>query len=158
MLSLTFVFNYSVLSCHGAWLHPLFNLVEVAFCTELSGNNYLGSELGGKVLCVGSFCPLQSCIRTYNACSNALMYLWSQILLCGDVESNPGPINRNDVDINNVHSKFCKHSLVINCGFARVAIYELSSVSYGHHRSDVLDKAARLDHFVYIVFISTSSM
>ena len=34
---------------------------------------------------------------------NALMYLWSCILLCGDVESNPGPTNGNDVDIN-VHT------------------------------------------------------
>ena len=71
--------------------------------------------------CVVSFRPLWSCIRTYNVRSNALMYLWSRILLCGDVESNPGPTNGNDVNIN-VHGKFCKRSLVLNCGFARVAI------------------------------------
>ena len=75
------------------------------------------------------------------------MYLWLRILLCGDIESNPGPTYGNDVDIN-VHSKFCKHSLVLNCGFARVTIYDLSNVSCGHHRSDILDKAARLDRFL----------
>ena len=126
MLSLTFVFNYSVLSCQGAWLHPLFSSVEVVSCPELSQNKYLGFRLGGNVLCLGSSHPLRSCIRTYITCSNALMYLWSRILLCGDVESNPGPTNGNDVDIN-VHSKFCKRSLVLNCGFARVAIYDLSN-------------------------------
>ena len=87
------------------------------------------------------------CIRTYITCSNALMYLWSRILLCGDVESNPGPTNGNDVNIN-VHSKFCKRSLVLNCGFARVAIYDLSNTLSGHHRDDIINKAARLDHFL----------
>ena len=135
------------MSCQGAWLHPLFSSVEVAFCPELPGNKFLGLQLGVKVLCVGSFRPLWSCIRTYNVCSNALMYLWLRILLCGDVESNPGPTYGNDVDIN-VHSKFCKRSLVLNCGFTRVAIYDLSNVSCGHHRSDILDKAARLDRFL----------
>ena len=82
----------------------------------------------------------------YSTCINTLLYLWSRILLCGDVESNPGPTNGNDVDIN-VHSKFCKRSLVLNCGFARVAIYDLSSISSGQHRDIVLDKAARRDRF-----------
>ena len=147
VLSLTFVFNYSILSCQGAWLHPLFSSVEVAFCPELSHNEYLGLRLGEKVLCVGSFQLLRSCIRTYSTCINTLLYLWSLILLCGDVESNPGPTNGNDVDIN-VHSKFCKRSLVLNCGFARVAIYDLSSILSGHYRDSVLDKSARLGRFL----------
>ena len=147
MLSLTFVFNYSVLSCQGAWLHPLFSSVEIVSCPELSQNKYLGFQLGGNVLCLGSSHPLRSCIRTYITCSNALMYLWSRILLCGDVESNPGPTNGNDVNIN-VHSKFCKRSLVLNCGFARVAIYDLSNTLSGHHRDDIINKAARLDRFL----------
>ena len=58
----------------------------------------MGLQLGVKVMCAGSFCTLWSCIRTYNVCSNALMYLWSRTLLCGDVESNPDPTNGN-VDI-----------------------------------------------------------
>ena len=82
----------------------------------------------------------------YTTCSNTLLYLWSLILLCGDVESNPGPTNGNDADINK-HSKFCKRSLVINCGFARVAIYDLSSISRGQHRDTIIDKATRLDRF-----------
>ena len=61
MLSLTFVFDYSVLSCQGAWLHPLFSLVEVAFCPELSENKYLGLQLDKQVLCVGASHPLRSC-------------------------------------------------------------------------------------------------
>ena len=95
------------MSCQGARLHPLFSSVEVALCPELSGNKYSGLQMGVKMLFVGYFRPLWSCIRTYNVCSNALMYLWSWILLCGDVESNPGPTNKNDVDIN-VHGKFSK--------------------------------------------------
>ena len=83
----------------------------------------MGLQLGEQVLCVGSSHPLRSCIRTYNTCSNALLYLWSWILLCGDVESNPGPTNGIDVDID-VHSKFSKRSLVLNCSFAGVAIYD----------------------------------
>ena len=43
-----------------------------------------------------------------------------------------------------------KHSLVLNCGFARVAILNLSSVSCGHHRSDISDKAARFDCFLKV--------
>ena len=83
----------------------------------------------------------------YSTCIiNTLLYLWSRILLCGDVESNPGPTNGNDVDIN-VHSKFCKCSLVLNCGFTRVAIYDLSSISSGQHCDIVLDKAARRNRF-----------
>ena len=85
MLSLTFVFNYSVLSCQGAWLHPLFSSVEVVSCPELSQNKYLGFRLGGNVLCVGSSHPLWSCIRTYITCSNALIYLWSRILILGQL-------------------------------------------------------------------------
>ena len=141
-----FVFDYSVLSCQGAWLHPLFSSVEVAFCPELSENKYLGLQLGEQVLCVGSSHPLRSCIRTYNTCSNALLYLWSRILLCGDVELNPGPTNGIDVDID-VHSKFSNRSLVLKCGFARVAICDLSNISKGHYY-DILDKAARLDRFL----------
>ena len=98
MLSLAFVFNYSVLTCQGAWLHPLFCSVEVAFSPELS-QKHLGLQLGEKVLCVGSSHPLWPCFRMYNICSNTLMYLWSLILLCSDVESNPGPTNENDVDV-----------------------------------------------------------
>ena len=146
VLSLVFVFNYSVLTCQGAWLHPLFCSVEVAFCPELS-HKYLGLQLGEKVLCVGSSHPLRPCFRMYNICSNTLIYLWSLILSCGDVESNPGPTNGNDIDVDvDVHSKFCKRSLVFNYGFARVAIYELSNISKGHHRN--IDEAARLDHFL----------
>ena len=103
VLSLTFVFNFSVLFYQGAWLHPLFSSVEIAFCPELSQNMYSGLRLGDIVLCVGSSHPLRSCIRMYNTCINTLLYLWSRILLCGDVESNPGPTNGNDVDIN-IHS------------------------------------------------------
>ena len=87
------------------------------------------------------------CIGTYNTCSNALLYIWSQILLCGDVELNPGPTNGIDVDID-VHSKFFKRSLVLNYGFARVAIHDLSNISKGHHHNDIVDKAARLDRFL----------
>ena len=76
--------------------HPLFNSVEVAFCPELSQNKYLGLQLGEQVLCIGSSHLLRSCIRKYNTCSNALLYLWSLILLCGNVESNPGSTNGND--------------------------------------------------------------
>ena len=145
VLSLAFVFNYSVLSCQGAWLHPLYSSVEVALYPDLTHNKYLGLRLGEKVLYVGSSHPLRSCIRLYNTCSNTLIYLWSLILLCGDVETNPGPTNGSDVDID-VHSKFCKRSLVLNCGFARVAIYDLSNMSKGHHR-DNIDEAARRNHF-----------
>ena len=60
-------------------------------------------------------------------------------------ESNPGPTNGNDVDVD-VHSKFCKRSLVLNCGFAQVAIYDLSSISRGHHPN--IDEAAGLDRFL----------
>ena len=67
-----------------------------------------------------------------------MLYLWSLILLCGDVESNPGPTNGNDADIN-IHSNFCKRSLVINCGFARVSIYDISSISRGHHRDTIIE-------------------
>ena len=52
------------------------------------------------------------------------MYLWSRILLCGDLESNPGPTNGNDVNIN-VHSNFCKCSLVLELLFM---IYQVSHV------------------------------
>ena len=85
-------------------------------------------------------------VRTYTTCSNTLLYLWSLILLCGDVESRSGA-SGNDVDIN-IHSKFCNRSLVINCGFALIAIYDISSISRGHHRDTIIDKAARLDHFL----------
>ena len=142
MLPLTFVFNYSVLSCQGAWLH----LSGGSLLPRVVTNLYLGLQLGEKVLCVGSSHPLRSCIRMYNACINTLLYLWSRILLCGDVESNPEPTNENDVDID-VHSKFCKHTLVLNCGFAQVAISDLSSISSSHHRDNILDRAARLDRF-----------
>ena len=39
-------------------------------------------------------------LEMYTTCSNTLLYLWSLILLCGDVESNPGPTNGNEADIN----------------------------------------------------------
>ena len=52
MLSLTFVFNYSVLSCQGAWLYPLFSSVEVAFCPELAEYMYLGLRPGEIKYCV----------------------------------------------------------------------------------------------------------
>ena len=61
-------------------------------------------------------------------------------------DSNPGPANGNDVDIN-VHSKFCKCNLVLNCGLARVVIYDLSSILSGHYHNNILDEAARPDHF-----------
>ena len=64
---------------------------------------YLGLGLSEKVLCVGSSHPLQSCIRTYDTCINSLLYLWSRILLCGNVESKSGPTNGNDVDIDVQH-------------------------------------------------------
>ena len=128
-------------------MHPLFSSVEVAFCPELAENMYLGLRLGEKVLCFGSSHLLWSCIRTYTTCSNTLWYLWSLILLCGDVKSNPGPTNGNDADIN-IHSEFSKRSLVINCGFARVTIYDLSSISRGQHRDTIIDKATRLDRFL----------
>ena len=88
-----------VLSCQGAWLHPLYSSVEVALYPDLTHSKYLGLRLGEKVLYVGSSHPLRSCIRLYNTCSNTLIYLWSLILLCGDVETNPGPTNGSDVDI-----------------------------------------------------------
>ena len=121
--------------------------MEVAFCPELSENMYLGLRLGERVLYVGSFHPLWPCNTIYTTCSNIMLYLRSLILLCGDVETNPGPTNGNDVDIN-VHSKFCKRSLVINCGFAQVAIYDLSSTSRGHDRDTITDKTAGLDCFL----------
>ena len=123
VLSLAFVFNYSVSSCQGAWLHPLFCSVEVAFCSELS-QKYLGLQLG-EVLCVGSPHPSRPCIRRmYNIRSNTLIYLWSLILLCGDVESNPGPTNGSDVDVD-VHSKFVSAAL-----FSIVVLFKLLFMIY----------------------------
>ena len=67
------------------------------------------------------------------------------VVMSSPVLSCPGLTNENENDVDiNIHSIFCKHSLVINCGFARVAICDLSSISRGHHRDTIIDKAARL--------------
>ena len=47
------------------------------------------------------------------------------ILVCsGDVELNPGPTGSNTVL--DVHDKNTKRSMIVNCGYARVAVYEWS--------------------------------
>ena len=126
------VLKYRLLSCQGAWLHPLFSSAEVP------------SALNCQKICiwvcdwVQKYCVLDLSIHygpPVLECTLHVVILcctFGPRLLCADVESNPGPTNGNDVNID-VHSKFCECSYVINCGFALVAIYDLSSTSRGHH-------------------------
>ena len=86
------------------------------------------------------FCPL-----VVKVISEGLFYLVSLLIQCGDVETNPGPPNGTDSDVD-VCSKGCKRSFVINCGFARVAILELSQVKFGMKRA-AIDKTKRLKCF-----------
>ena len=65
---------------------------------------------------------------------------------CGDIETNPGPTNGINSDVD-VHSKICKRSFVLNCGFARVAVIELSTVEFGC-KCDAIDKGKRLSQFL----------
>ena len=75
------------------------------------------------------------------------MYISSRILLCDDESPILGQLMKMMSTL--MYTVFCKCSLVLNCGFARVATYDSSSsVSCGHQHSDILDKAARLDHFL----------
>ena len=52
------------------------------------------------------------------------------LILSGDVELNPGPAGSNSTSID-IHDRNTKKPLVVNCGYARVAINELSKHDVG---------------------------
>ena len=78
--------------------------------------------------------------------SKGLFYLVLLLIQCRDIETNRGPTNGTDSDVD-VCSKGCKCSFVINCGFAQVAILELSQVKVGMKRA-AIDKTKRLKCFL----------
>ena len=94
-----------------------------------------------KVIVCSSLSP-----QMFKIVSVALFHFSLLLFQCGDIETNPGPTNGIDSDVD-VHSKICKRSFVLNCGFARVAVIELSTVEFGCKR-DAIDKGKRLSQFL----------
>ena len=81
--------------------------------------------------------------------SQKLRYSHLLLLKSGDIEINPGPthsrdMHDTDLDLSNRNHK---KSLVLNCGFARTAVYELSHISAGTKRY-VIDKTSRYQQFL----------
>ena len=67
------------------------------------------------------------------------------LLVCsGDVELNPGPTGSSTVV--NIHDKSTKRSMIVNCGYARVAVYEWSKRDRGSQKVDV-DQEKRSTQF-----------
>ena len=67
------------------------------------------------------------------------------LLICsGDVEVNPGPTGTDTVV--NIHDRRESKSLVVNCGFARVAVYEWTKRDRGYQFTQV-DEAKRSAQF-----------